>query len=78
MGEIRFRQGKYDEAARQFLKVNYLYGYKEWKAVSLYMAAQSFQKLDKKAQAKKYYELLIKTYPDSDFSAKAKASLGKL
>ena len=76
LGEIFYRQGKFPEAAKGFLKVYYLYGYPKWKAQGLLRAAQSFDKAGRKARATQDLKKLIEKFPDSDAAQEAKKLLG--
>jgi TolA-binding protein len=73
LAEVLYRQGRFDEAARESLKVHYLYGYPKWKAQGLLRAAQSFEKAGQKERASRYLQELAEKFPDSEAAAEAKA-----
>jgi TolA-binding protein len=85
MGEILFEKKDYKEAARNFFKVAYGYGYpqapepiQKWQANSAYEAARCFEVLKMTAQAKKSYQEVVDKYPNSDKAPLAKTRLGAL
>ena len=76
LGEILMRAGKFKEAAKRFLKVNFIYGYPEWKPLALSKAAECWEKAEEPNRAKTFYKLLIKSFPDSPQAAEAKEKIG--
>jgi len=78
LGELLLRDGNHADAAKRFLKVNFLYGYPEWKPIALLKAAQCFRELKQNDKARKYLELLVKDYPDTEPGKTAKDELAKL
>jgi len=75
LGEILCRQAKFDEAAREFLKVNILYGYPKWKAEGLLQAAKAFSEAEQKDRAQRYLKKLIEDFPQSEQATEAKKLL---
>jgi TolA-binding protein len=68
-GEILFELGQHKEAIKQFYQVAYGSDPKTfagWQANSLYEAARCFEVLKNVDQAKKLYNELVGTYPESD------------
>ena len=77
LGEILMRSGKFPEAAKRFLKVNFIYGYPEWKPLALSKAAQCWEKAEDPSKAKTFYTLLVKSFPDSPQAVEAKGKIGE-
>ena len=65
IGECYFAEGKYDQAARELMKVDIVYAYPEWSAPALYDAGRAFEQLRQTDKARKQYELCIQKYKDS-------------
>lgn len=65
IGECLFAKNKYDQAVREFLKVDILYAYPEWSAAALYEAAQCFQKLGKVVESRAHYKLVLDKHKDT-------------
>ncbi len=64
IGETYFKQQNYESAAKELLKVDIVYDYKEWSAKALYEAGVCFEQLKQPDEARKQYEHCIKTYGD--------------
>jgi len=77
LGEILMRQKKFAEAAREFLKVHFLYAYPRWKARGLLRAGQAFRQAGENERAEKYLKQVVEKFPDSQAAAQAKKLLGK-
>lgn len=67
-GYSYYAVGSYKDAAKAFLKVDILYGYKELKPEALDMVAKSWAKTGNMEKAKKYRDELQRRYPDSKFA----------
>lgn len=78
IGECLFAQGKYDEAARELLKVDILYAYPEWSAAALFEAGRCFTKLNKTAEARKQFTQVVKAHKDSKWASMAEQQLTAL
>ncbi len=79
-GDLLFKQEKYDEARKEFIKE-----YKEAKGKNdkkalecLYKLAQCFKKMKKTKEAKMTLKKLVADYPSSDFCKKAEKELKEL
>lgn len=68
IGECRFAQQQYDEALRELLKVDILFAYPEWSAGALFEAGRCFEQLNRTADAKEQFQLLIDKYPDTEWA----------
>ncbi|HTU27511.1 MAG TPA: tetratricopeptide repeat protein, partial [Pirellulales bacterium] len=71
IGETFFHQESYDEAVAAYLRVEVLYAWPRWQAGSLLQAAKCQELLGRYTEAIETYDRLIKTYPDSEFTAEA-------
>ncbi len=78
IGETWFAQKKYDQAARELLKVDILYAYPEWSARALFEAGRCFEQLKQNDEAKKQYALCVKKFKETDVAALAKKRLEAL
>ncbi|MDX1964426.1 MAG: tetratricopeptide repeat protein [Pirellulales bacterium] len=81
LGELLFEKGEHKDAIKQFYAV--AYGnepktFPAWQANSLYEAARCFEVLKNTDNAKKLYDELVATYPDSDKVDLAKQRLAAL
>jgi TolA-binding protein len=65
IGECLFAGKKFEEAVRELLKVDILYGYPEWSAAALYEAGRCFEALAKPAEANAQYEQVREKYPNT-------------
>ncbi|WP_169973681.1 tetratricopeptide repeat protein [Tautonia rosea] len=77
-GETFFHQKRYDEALREFLKVDILPSYDDapkWQALSLLEAGKVYEQLDRWADAADIYERLRLRFPDEPASAEANRRL---
>jgi TolA-binding protein len=58
IGECLFARKRYEEAARELLKVDILYAYPEWSAAALYEAGRCFQEMGDPFNARRQFELV--------------------
>lgn len=79
-GDTLFRQGKYEEARKEFIRE-----YKDAKESNskkapeyLYKLAQCFKKIKKSKETKTTLKKLVADYPSSDFCSKAEKELREL
>jgi len=78
LGEIAYREGRYNDAIAYYKKSASLYDKSSFMPTLLLHTAVSFQRIGDKAQAKQFYESLIQLYPKSDAAKVAKKNLAKL
>jgi len=78
LGEFYFAEGDYESAARAYLMVNYLYGENEFISIALLNAAESYIKLKKIDEARKFYMMVIERDDDSGLVEEAKKRLEEL
>ncbi|MHC4695266.1 MAG: tetratricopeptide repeat protein [Planctomycetota bacterium] len=78
IGECLFAGRKYEEAARELLKVDILYAYPEWSAAALYEAGQCFEKLVKPAEARAQFEAVVEKFAGTRWAEMASQRLAGL
>lgn len=78
IGECLFAKEKYEEAARELLKVDILYAYPEWSAAALYEAGRCFEKLSKPADARAQFKAVTDKYKDTRWATLAAQRLTAL
>ncbi|MGB6042413.1 MAG: tetratricopeptide repeat protein [Pirellulales bacterium] len=83
MGEIKFEQGQHKEAIVNFFKVFRGYkgapaSYDPWKSQAMYETARCFEVLKNVPNAKKYYQQLLKDYPESQLAKLAQQRVSEL
>lgn len=78
IGETYFKQQNYEPAAKELLKVDIVYDYKEWSAKALYEAGVCFEQLKRVDDARKQYEQCVKSYGDQAAAALCKKRLAAL
>jgi len=75
IGECLFAAKKYEDAARELMKVDILYAYPEWSAAALYEAGRCFAKLSRHVEARRQFELVSKKFADTRWAALAAEQL---
>lgn len=75
IAETFFHQKDYDEAKRQYLRLEILYAYPTWQAAAMLQAAKSHEQLGEWKEAAEAYAKLLQTYPQTEF---AKEATGRL
>ncbi len=78
IGECLFAQEKYEDAARELLKVDILFAYPEWSAAALYEAGRCFEKLGKPAEARSQFSQVAEKYKDTRWAELASQRLSEL
>lgn len=78
IGECLFALKKFDDAVKEFLKVDILYAYPEWSAAALYEAGRCFDQLNRTGEARQSYQSVVDKYQDTRWSALASERLNKL
>jgi TolA-binding protein len=71
IGETYFHQKDYTTAAREYLKVDILYDYPQWRAASLLQAGKCHQKLGEPGEATGCFRQVVALYPDTVFARQA-------
>ncbi len=77
LGQIQYKQNKFDDARLSFLNTAKFKG-SDKRADALYKLGVTSKALGDKEKAKKFFEVLIKTYPTASSAALAKKELGAL
>ncbi|MBL8875395.1 MAG: tetratricopeptide repeat protein [Phycisphaerae bacterium] len=72
IGECLYAQKKLEEAIRELLKVDVLYGYPEWSAAALYEAGRCMKELGREKEAAAQFEEVMKRFPATRWAALAK------
>ncbi|MHC5110732.1 MAG: tetratricopeptide repeat protein [Planctomycetota bacterium] len=75
IGECLFAEKKFEEAARELLKVDILFGYPEWSAAALFEAGRCFEALGRRVDAQKQYLRVVKKYAGSEWAQLAQQRL---
>ena len=78
IGECLFAQGKHQEAATEFLRVDILYDVPKWTAAALYEGGRCFEQLRKVGQAREQFAQVIARFADSDWARLAQERLDAL
>lgn len=77
LGQVQYKQKKYQDARVSFLNTAKFKGSTK-RADALYKLGVTSKALGDKDKAKKFFEVLIKTYPTSSSTALAKKELASL
>lgn len=78
IAETYFHQKNYEAALREYLRLEILYDYPDWRAAALLQAGKCQMLLDAPTEAVALFERLLKNYPKSPVAAEAKETLAKL
>ncbi len=78
LGETFLKEGKFEEAARELLKVELVYDYPEWSARALYEAGQAFEQMKDLDQAKAHYQKVVTKYKDRPIAETCRKRLASL
>lgn len=71
LAETYFHQQNFDQAVREYLKVEILYGYRPWQAAGLFQAGVCYEKLGKPERARDQYERVVRDFADTEYGARA-------
>ena len=75
IGETYFHQKRYQEALREFLKVEILYAFPEWRSGALLESAKCHENLHEWSRAAETYSRILEKYPKSTHVAEASERL---
>ncbi len=78
IGECLFAKNRFEEAARELLKVEILYAYPEWSAAALYEAGRCFDELGKAVEARRQFERVTKEYAETKWAGLAAKKLSEI
>jgi TolA-binding protein len=71
IGETYFHQKRFQEALREFLKVEILYAFPQWQSGALLEAAKCHESLQEWPRAAETYNRILEKYPKSSHAAEA-------
>ncbi len=77
LGQMAFKQARYDEARQNFLKVTQFQDSPK-RADSIYKLGQSSQAMKDNEKAKKFYRLVVQTYPNTTEAVMAQRAIDAL
>ncbi len=75
IAETYFFEQQYEQAIREYLKVDILYDFPEYQSVSLFGAGMCEEKLDRWSKAVETYQDLLKRFPESEVVADVRKRL---
>ncbi len=78
IGEVHFARGAYEEAIREFLKVDVVYEIPRWRAAALVEAGKCYEKLNQPKAAADLYRRVLREFPDAEVAREAKERLSTL
>ena len=78
LGECYLEQENYDKAIIEFSKVESLYAFPAWQSKAAYEMAQSLLRKDDRDGARRQFQRLVKSYPDTPAATAAKSALQRL
>lgn len=78
IGECRFAQRSFEDAARELLKVDILYQAPEWSAAAVFEAGRAFEQLGQLARARDQYQAVQHKYANSKWAPLAAERLKAL
>ncbi len=71
IGETYLHQENYDQALREYLRVEALYAYPQWQATALLQAAKCYEKLNQPPEARALYQQIVDKYPNQPVAQQA-------
>jgi len=71
IAETFFHQKNYEEALREYLRLEILYAYPTWQAAAMLQAAKSYEQLGEWQKAVETYTKLLNTFPQTEFTQEA-------
>jgi TolA-binding protein len=77
IGETYMHQEDYQQALREYLRVEALYAYPQWQAAALLQAAKCYEQLNQPQQAAALYQRIVDQYPNQQVADKAARRLGQ-
>lgn len=78
IGECLFAKKQFEEATRELLKVDILYGYAEWSAAALFEAGRCFEQMGKAVEARAQYKTVAEKHADTRWAELASQRLTEL
>jgi TolA-binding protein len=71
IGETYMHQENYQQALREYLRVEALYAYPQWQAAALLQAAKCYEQLNQPQQAAATYQQIVDKYPNQQVADEA-------
>jgi TolA-binding protein len=78
IGESYMHQRNYDQAVSEYLRVEVLHDWPEWRACGLFQAAKCYVAMNQKQPAIETFSRLMTRYPDSEYAGKSKLRVAAL
>lgn len=78
IGECLFAQRRYDEALKEFMKVDILFTAPEWSAAALVEAGRVLEALRRPDDARAQFRAVVERFPDGDWAKIARERLNAL
>jgi TolA-binding protein len=78
LGECYLEQENYNKAIIEFSKVETLYLFPKWQSMAAYEIAQALLRQDDRAGARRHFQHLVKSYPDTPAATAAQSALKRL
>lgn len=78
IGQCMYAQRRFEQAARELLKVDILYAYPEWSAAALYEAGRCFQELSNPVDARAQFEKVVQEHATTEWAQLATQRLDEL
>ena len=75
IGETYLHQKRYEDAVREYLRVEALYGFPQWQAAALIEAGKCYEALGRRADAASIYRQIIEKYAQTIFCDEARQRL---
>ena len=77
IGECLYAQKQYEDAVKEFLRVDLVYAYPQWSAGALYEAGRCFEELDRETDAIAQFEQVIDRFGETQWAELASQRLGR-
>jgi TolA-binding protein len=78
IGECLLAQERFEEAARELLKVDILYAYPEWSAAAIFEAGRCFERMGKAVEARTQFAQVAEKFSDTRWGEMAARRLAEL
>lgn len=72
IGECLYALGQHEDAVREFLRTDVLFGHPEWSAAALYEAGRCLRELGRADDAQRRFEELARRFPESRWTEAAR------
>lgn len=75
IGECLYAMKRFDEAVREYAKVDVLYSYPEWSAAAMYESARCLQELGRSEDARRGYADVVARFADTNWAKLSREQL---